>query len=584
MSGYLLAVSIGPVQDFIAAARRTRDLWFGSHVLSEISKAVAKSLQCSGADLIFPAPVSAGNLEPESPFNVANKILAEVPVECNPKELAEESREAAKRCWREFAARALEAVGDKAIRLDIWKEQIDDVIEFYAAWVPLNGDYKKSRERVERLLAGRKALRDFAPAKGYFGIPKSSLDGARESVLPETKLRKFSVAVRARIKDNEHLDAIGLVKRLAGRPEEQFVSVTRVAADPWIRGCLKTPDGRGMMSQINNLCNIDFSARVSNKVYKDFPWESDILYPSRLQILSQDPDLAVYKGALGKIQEALKVLMKHGGEPSPYFAVLVADGDHMGAAISAIMSPEEHRRFSRQLSAFATRAKEIIEENHGCLIYSGGDDVLAFIPLDTCIKTARQLHDWFGQIMRDIGANATLSVGVAIGHCLEPLEDLLSMGREAENIAKTGLRPDKSDDRNGLAVIFQTRSGDRTQVRAQWDTELDRRLEGGAEMFLKDQLPDKVAFDLRALAGDYEDWPKERLPQDLLYADTRCLLEKKKARGQKLPVERISELLSKVKEAEDLSRLAAELVIARHLAGSLKDANPGVNEPKEGNP
>lgn len=27
---YLLAIRIGPVQEFIAAARRTRDLWFGS--------------------------------------------------------------------------------------------------------------------------------------------------------------------------------------------------------------------------------------------------------------------------------------------------------------------------------------------------------------------------------------------------------------------------------------------------------------------------------------------------------------------------------------------------------------------------
>ena len=39
----LLAISIGPVQDFISAARKTRDLWFGSHLLSEISKAAARA-------------------------------------------------------------------------------------------------------------------------------------------------------------------------------------------------------------------------------------------------------------------------------------------------------------------------------------------------------------------------------------------------------------------------------------------------------------------------------------------------------------------------------------------------------------
>ncbi|VVB63950.1 CRISPR-associated protein [uncultured archaeon] len=54
MTGYLYVLSIGPVQDFIAAARRTRDLWFGSHLLSEISKAAAKEITKSGGLLIFP--------------------------------------------------------------------------------------------------------------------------------------------------------------------------------------------------------------------------------------------------------------------------------------------------------------------------------------------------------------------------------------------------------------------------------------------------------------------------------------------------------------------------------------------------
>ena len=51
---YLITLSVGPVQDFIAAARRTRDLWFGSYVLSEVSKAAALAFKNKGATLIFP--------------------------------------------------------------------------------------------------------------------------------------------------------------------------------------------------------------------------------------------------------------------------------------------------------------------------------------------------------------------------------------------------------------------------------------------------------------------------------------------------------------------------------------------------
>ncbi len=36
-------------------ARRSRDLWFGSHLLSEISRAAARGIAVAGGQLIFPA-------------------------------------------------------------------------------------------------------------------------------------------------------------------------------------------------------------------------------------------------------------------------------------------------------------------------------------------------------------------------------------------------------------------------------------------------------------------------------------------------------------------------------------------------
>lgn len=77
---HLLAITIGPVQGFIAAARRTRDLWSGSVLLSEVSKAVARTIHAAHRDsLIFPSPEDpAVDLAPRSDYNVANVILAEI--------------------------------------------------------------------------------------------------------------------------------------------------------------------------------------------------------------------------------------------------------------------------------------------------------------------------------------------------------------------------------------------------------------------------------------------------------------------------------------------------------------------------
>ncbi len=48
---HLLSISIGPVQDFIAAARRTADLYAGSQILQELSKEAARYLHSNDAKL-----------------------------------------------------------------------------------------------------------------------------------------------------------------------------------------------------------------------------------------------------------------------------------------------------------------------------------------------------------------------------------------------------------------------------------------------------------------------------------------------------------------------------------------------------
>ncbi|MGH7224981.1 MAG: type III-B CRISPR-associated protein Cas10/Cmr2, partial [Gemmataceae bacterium] len=156
VSTHLLAISVGPVQEFIAAARRTRDLWFGSYLLSEISRAVAVAVAEHGK-LIFPASAQAPN--------VANVILVELAAGRDPATIAANAKRAAQMKWREGYAVPVLKEYQGVIDREIWDDQVDDVIEFYAAWTPLDGNYSEARARVMRLLAGRKYCRDFIEAK-----------------------------------------------------------------------------------------------------------------------------------------------------------------------------------------------------------------------------------------------------------------------------------------------------------------------------------------------------------------------------------------------------------------------------------
>lgn len=194
----LMLFSIGPVQEFIAQARRTRDLWFGSFLLSELSKAGAKKFQELGGTIIFPV-FNESSAEPNDaePNNAPNKILGEISHE-QPSSIARQVKKAIYDKWKEYADFVREIV-DPYIQIGTWNRQVDDLIEFYAVWTEMQNQDKAAKasaspyhmalQEVEGLMAARKTLRDFKQNEpgALFGEPKSSLDGGRESVFQKQK-------------------------------------------------------------------------------------------------------------------------------------------------------------------------------------------------------------------------------------------------------------------------------------------------------------------------------------------------------------------------------------------------------------
>lgn len=593
-----MAIAVGPVQDFIASARKTRDLWFGSHILSEISKTVAFAIYDRpdvNPELIFPylrdqEQGGADSVRTDETFSVANKILAKVETD-DPALLAANLKAVAQRRWLEYA-QSVQGKIPNALNVEIWNDQIHDVIEFYAAWTPLEngGDqesYSIARRRVDWLLDGRKALRDFGPAHGLAKVPKSSLDGARESVLRAGEL-PGPVRKQLNLQKEEQLDAVGVVKRLGGDPG-QYPSVTRVAVDAWVRlveqRAAREPKIREAFDAIKSVAK-STQVRLRGYPYYDaFPFDGSLLYQSRVPSLVEEGSLTEDQrdevlGHLLTLYRDTSIL-----EPTPYLAFIAADGDRMGGTISELSEMRAHQEFSRQLSAFAAQAREIVGAHRGVLVYSGGDDVLAFAPVDQCLSLARQLHDAFTNAMRShsalqrAGADKapTLSVGVAIGHCLEPLEDLRTMASAAEKYAKDPNRAQQQPDeptRNALAVRFQARSGGSAiELRGQWsedpETDLDFELQRWIRRFSRGDISGQTAYDLDRLALAYGERTGENAESiaRLLSADCRRLVTKKRTdKGAPMAEVLVEELIAQATSASSLRRLAAKLILAHRLA------------------
>jgi CRISPR-associated protein Cmr2 len=540
---HLLSVSIGPVQEFIAAARKTSDLQAGSSLLVETARRVAKTLEQQGK-LIFPCSADADS--------IPNKILIELCEGVEPELAAQGAKQAAQAFLKEQWERTKRDVPEGCLDQELADEQIERFLEFYAAWVPMNGCYVEERKLVERLLAGRKALRDFEQPLSRAGRPKSPLDPSRDCVLTGGRDRELSVPVSCQrpplsLKPRETLDAISLLKRERGADIRSKVpfSTSMMAARAYL---LHTPED--LLLPLKNLAE-DLGQG------NDF---SDLLYPERTadlleELEKSDGEVETYQA---RAKEARKAVLNHlrKSEFPAYYAVLAADGDRMGKLLSDMKDSQEHRDFSGKLAEFAKEARHVIVGDfHGHCVYTGGDDILALLPVTQALDCARRLASLFNE---KIGA--TLSVGVAIVHHLENLQVSVERARAAEREAKK--------QRNSLAVAQHTRGGAPVLVAEKWCDEVFREWNDWIRAFSeppktegasrKKGLSRGFPYELLALAREWT----EGLDQDLLYREAKRILHKKEGSQKPELPERL-----KAKGRAEWEMFARKLVIARFIAG-----------------
>lgn len=597
---YLISIAVGPVQDFIASARRSRDLWFGSWLLSEISKAAANKIANGDKDrLIFPAINDLDDLKSDSDFNVVNKLTAIIKIEKGDvQKFAEDVQEAAKGRLSSLRNDAF-----KRFKSDEYFDsisaiaQIEDLLEFYWAAVPLpdENSYSTVRRQAEALLTARKNTRNFTSTKGWAmsGVPKSSLDGLRESVIKKEAYDELTDEDRRRLfetRPGERLCGVGLLKRLGNRKGEAgFFSTSHVAALPLLSN-LREADRNAVAQYFEKLKGIDNSAwsRVSGngsspvhqsienifKKKEGHPCDGRLLFEDRFteyvekKNRSSEERKKKIDAAKIALRDFLKAVFGENRKPNPYYALLLADGDGMGKEIEKQTTPDQHQELSGKLSQFAKGVRTIVETNHhGSLIYAGGDDILAFLPVHQVVQCAKALSDDF---KATLNTGPTLSIGVAICHHLDPLSDALTLAREAEKEAK------RLPDKNALCVKLDKRGGETTTVVDHWG-KLDERLKIFTLLFAGDKLPDGVAYEFQKLAHQLKLEPRA-IPGEV----KRILKRKRAGHGgevldRKVAI-RLQQDLNDLEAAKpkdgSLARLAEELIVARALAAAHEQSFP----------
>jgi CRISPR-associated protein Cmr2 len=213
----------------------------------------------------------------------------------------------------------------------------------------------------------------------------------------------------------------------------------------------------------------DWLARVDWQVFREEFWTEQV----NLARTERDPD---WEEVGQRGQKALEHFVREEkcGSPGRYYAVLAGDGDSTSRWLSGErpdhslfdVKPDFHWRLSRGIAEFSavnSRLSKEIEDLEkkgtpfqGKVIYAGGEDVLAILPAEQAINGAQHLRKAFQRAMQEATGDAgfTYSVGLAIGHIKEPLQDMVEAARNARDYAKNGL------GRNALAVVLFKRSGE----------------------------------------------------------------------------------------------------------------------------
>lgn len=494
MSDALLIFSLGPVQGFLAQARRAQDLWAGSRWLSDLARQAIQACQQLGAKVIYPADPSQESLP--------NKFVVQLPEGVAPEQAAEAARRAAQEELQrrgEIARQFLKAAGPSdATWGNIWQRQMEHHLEFFWAAARLENSYQETYRRASQAFDAAKRTRTFQQVQED-GL-KDSLSGRRSALRTaglDARAYWRTIASSGRVTaaqlkpdGRERLDTLGAAKRFGfGDEVERFPSTSSVAVAHFLE---RVRDKPALAAYRETLKAIPKFYRVRED--DAWPYDGDLLYletlaPERLRTSYgfSDADLQRYEGQLEAAHLALRMLYGSAGRPTPYYALLVMDGDSMGKRVADCVSEEEHRDLSQRLVDFAGQVQQSLERPQGTAVYTGGDDVLALLPLEQALPAAQTLAETFAETV----PGGTASAGLAFAHHLYPLDAVLWAAREAERQAK-GM-----EGKNAVCMRALKRSGEPIEVRSHW-SDLGTLFEDLRQWFASGALSSRFAYEAAA--------------------------------------------------------------------------------------
>ena len=408
MSSYLFTLTITPVQSFITQARKTRDLFAGSEILSNIIRnTINRATKEYKAEIIFPQTEV-----------VSNKFMAEF------QNISEEN-------IRDIGKKLEKFIHEEFIKLifehtKCYDSSFDNFFQVFWVAVESTDDYQQSYKRLEQSLEAVKNLRVFEQKTQPKGKSKCVLCGERNI---------------AKTDKDDNLCLICYAKRCYLENEKNYPSLAKIALWDWLNNL----DSKKKQEFIIIFNKNEFDEEL---FFKDNLTEK---YFKKINI------------NIKKLQKAKDTLNEiDTEEQKKYYALIQFDIDSLGKTLSDL-DKKEQKRLSQLLAKFAKESKKIVDKA-GQTVYAGGDDFLGFVNLNYLFDVIIDIQKAFEETVKKEFNDLTYSTSIVIAHYKAPLHKVLDYSREL--LAQT---KNHFDDKNGVGIIVMSNSAINAQTICRYD-------------------------------------------------------------------------------------------------------------------
>lgn len=514
---------LSPVQSFISQARRTRDFWAGSFLLSWLSAVAMQAVIKQNPNynsIVFPLPDEdflnwlEGNETGKKPAHgsVPSRFQAEVIGDFKPQDVVKSVQIA----WKSLADKIyqgdLKNVANPKTK-EIWDRQIEHF--WHIEWV-LSEDHDNcildQRKHWHTYIAPEQAGVKCMMTDGWQELSGIASPNATElNDFWNKVIQKGKLGIASDLRQQEYLSAPAFVKRrfvryfhelkkipmpshwqlsgwkmAAARP-----SVSYMAAVHWLENLLqaeKTLEIEYLLRQFHktaleltdgnhNEWDSNIACIKNKKVSSDQKWlalDGNIFFESLLEnskLYPEDKQPAA-KSTLELLRKLCKLLQLPA--VTPFYAVLRMDGDNLS---KQRMDNAKTQTIAKALAEFTKAVPNLVYEKNGFLIYAGGDDVLAILPLEDALSCALAIRIKYAAIFAENNkkvlpaqqVETTISAAIEYAHIKIPLARVLKDSHHLlDEVAK------KQYGRDSVAVRVLKSGGQTLEWARPWDKAIEK--------------------------------------------------------------------------------------------------------------